>query len=165
MPQPPRMMEPQQKENINGKVQDPVGHGSLDTALQHWLCDSAQNKTARNQGHRSQSFRDKGEYDLAYKDMPYFHILQVCLYLVLVALSMFLDDIGYIFQTTSAISVSSVLFLFPGFFYLMASNHEKKVKNAKAAVRAYTSGDLVDDLKKNDDSIGSSTVSYEFATP
>ena len=57
---------------------------------------------------------------LAYKDMPYgqYFTITILFYSVIVVGSIFILDISTIFDFASAISITALAFVFPGWFYL-----------------------------------------------
>lgn len=60
--------------------------------------------------------------ELAYKDMNQLEyiLLSVGSFLLIIIASIFMEDIGLVFTILSAISTTSLSFLFPGFFFLIA---------------------------------------------
>jgi len=70
------------------------------------------------------ALEDHHKKDLPYKNMPYPLYLSATLLLltVLILGAIFIEDIGTIFEFLSAIAVSCLAFLFPGYFCISAAN-------------------------------------------
>lgn len=78
---------------------------------------------------------------MAYKEMKtiYYLIVTLIFYAIIVVGSIFILDITTIFDFASAIAVTAIAFLFPGWFYLLAVKEygEKVPEHKKLKCYAY----------------------------
>jgi len=90
----------------------------IDEATNRSVSSLLDKRTAAMKFHSSQP-----PTQLAYKDMNIikYNVITVSCFFMIITASIFLEDIGLVFTLCSAVSVSCLSFLFPGFFYLMAS--------------------------------------------